>query len=261
MHLLCRSAPYPAHVRDLSFTLRGFAGLEEFRDGSNAVFALECRVPRRCIARQLLSSGTRLHPTLPTAAKCCCTKSDKPSCIKAASKPTACKDANPFASPCAQQEIQQICTSAYTDPSSMYRDFLSSEAIATSSGQNDSGLFELSFRDEVRRAPFEFTGAAASRWRIELPPRNNALDLDSVTDLIMQVNYTAREGGPALREVADRAAWRRLPGDGVRFFDVKSEFSTVFSQPTRGFGQRAPQQDLTLGNSEVVEPSTIVELF
>ncbi|KAF2272052.1 uncharacterized protein EI97DRAFT_237584 [Westerdykella ornata] len=172
---------------------------------------------------QLLSSATRLYPTLPTAAKCCCNKFNKPSCIKAASKLTACKDGmNPFASQSCAAE--QICTSAYTDPSTLHRDFLSSEAIATSTAQNDSGLFELSFRDEVRRAPFEFAGAVASRWRVELPLRNNAFDLDSVTDLILQLNYTAAEGGPALREVADRAAWRRLPGDGVRFFDVRSEF-------------------------------------
>ena len=222
---------YPGHylrrIKNISITIPCVVG---------PFVGVHCRL-------QLLSSGTRLYPTLPTAAKCCCNKSDKPRCIKAASKPTACKDANPFASPCAQQEIQRICTSAYTDPSSLHRDFLSSEAIATSSGQNDSGLFELSFRDEVRRTPFEFAGAAASRWRIELPPRNNAFDLDSVTDLIMQVNYTAREGGPALRDVADRAAWRRLPGDGVRFFDVRSEFPNEWrSAFGNEAGRRATQK-------------------
>ena len=36
------------------------------------------------------------------------------------------------------------------------------EAIATSSGQNDSGLFELNFRDE-RYLPFEFHGAMHDR--------------------------------------------------------------------------------------------------
>ena len=41
------------------------------------------------------------------------------------------------------------------------------EAIATSTGQNDTGLFELNFRDE-RYLPFEYAGAV-SRWRIELP--------------------------------------------------------------------------------------------
>ena len=41
------------------------------------------------------------------------------------------------------------------------------EAIATSSGQNDSGMFELNLHDE-RRLPFEFHGAVC-RLRIEMP--------------------------------------------------------------------------------------------
>jgi hypothetical protein len=40
------------------------------------------------------------------------------------------------------------------------------QSIATSSGQADSGLFELNFRDE-RYLPFEGAGAI-SRWRLEL---------------------------------------------------------------------------------------------
>jgi len=49
--------------------------------------------------------------------------------------------------------------------------YAATEAIATSNGQNDSGMFELSFRDE-RYLPFEFKGAISS-WRIELPQENN----------------------------------------------------------------------------------------
>ena len=46
-------------------------------------------------------------------------------------------------------------------------DFGAVQSIATSHAQNDSGLFELNFRDE-RYLPFEGAGAV-SEWRIELP--------------------------------------------------------------------------------------------
>lgn len=170
---------------------------------------------------QLLSSGIRMEPTLPTETKCCC-KKDAP-CIGPLPphRPSPCQDQT-------HAESQPVCVSAYADPNALTRDFLTTEAIATSSGQNDSGLFELSFRDEKLRAPFEFAGAAASRWRIELPPRNNAFDLESLGDFVVHLNYTAREGGPMLREVADRAVSKRLPGDGVRFFDVRAEFPSAW---------------------------------
>ena len=83
-------------------------------------------------------------------------------------------------------------------------------------------MFELSFRDE-RYLPFEYLGAV-SRWRIELPPENNYFDLDTLTDLVLHVSYTAREGGDALREAAAREARGRLPGDGLRLFDVRHDF-------------------------------------
>ena len=84
------------------------------------------------------------------------------------------------------------------------------EAIATSSGQNDAGLFELNFRDE-RYLPFEYLGAV-SRWRIELPPENNYFDLDTLSDVVLHLNYTAREGGEVLRD----AAARGRPGPAPR---------------------------------------------
>ena len=48
-------------------------------------------------------------------------------------------------------------------------------SIALSSGQNDSGMFELNFRDE-RYLPFE-GGGAISTWRMELPGRLPAVRL------------------------------------------------------------------------------------
>lgn len=63
--------------------------------------------------------------------------------------------------------------------------------IATSTGQSDSGLFELNFRDE-RYLPFEGAGAV-SRWRFGLPNEFRAFDYDAISDLVLHVRYTARD--------------------------------------------------------------------
>jgi hypothetical protein len=104
--------------------------------------------------------------------------------------------------------------------------YAATEAIATSSGQNDAGMFEVRFGDE-RYLPFEFQGAA-SCWRIELPPENNQFDLDTLSDLILHLNYTAREGGDLLRTAANEVAQRNLPGGGLQYFDVKREFPNAW---------------------------------
>lgn len=75
------------------------------------------------------------------------------------------------------------------------------QSVATSNGQNDSGLFQLDFRDE-RYLPFEGTGAISS-WRFELPSEVQQFDYQSITDLIIHVKYTAREGGSSLKTLAE----------------------------------------------------------
>jgi hypothetical protein len=100
------------------------------------------------------------------------------------------------------------------------------EAIATSSGQNDAGLFEVNFRDE-RYLPFEYHGAV-SRWRIEMPPENNFFDMDSLSDVVMHLNYTSREGGVALRRAAREATECRLPGAGWAQFDLRHDFADAW---------------------------------
>jgi hypothetical protein len=105
------------------------------------------------------------------------------------------------------------------------------DAIATSTGQNDSGLFELSFRDE-RYLPFEFAGAV-SRWRIELPRETNYLPRETITDCVFNLNVTAREGGEPLRRAAMREAQRHLPGGGIRLFDVRQDLPEAWARVTR----------------------------
>ena len=71
------------------------------------------------------------------------------------------------------------------------------EEIALSTGLNDSGLFTLNFDHDERYLPFEYTGAV-SRWQLAFPnPKDQAILLSSLTDIIVHVRYTARTGGRA----------------------------------------------------------------
>jgi hypothetical protein len=92
------------------------------------------------------------------------------------------------------------------------------QSIATSGAQNDSGMFELNFRDE-RYLPFEGTGVI-STWGIKLPTESNQFDLGTVSDVVLHIRYTAREGGAELAEKAIGA----LPSGGRRLFSLKHEF-------------------------------------
>jgi hypothetical protein len=142
----------------------------------------------------LLSSRTRIDPRLsPPAHRCC---SDR----RCFSEYEACAD----------------------DPR-LVREYAAREAIATSSGQADAGMFEVNFRDE-RYLPFEYFGAV-SCWRIELPRENNYFDMETLSDLILQMNYTAREGGDPLRRAAIDDARRHVPGEGWVIFDLRTDLA------------------------------------
>ncbi|WP_413793936.1 MULTISPECIES: neuraminidase-like domain-containing protein [unclassified Pseudomonas] len=70
------------------------------------------------------------------------------------------------------------------------------QQIALSTGVDDNGLFTLSFNDD-RYLPFEYTGAI-SKWQLTFPNPEAQKDLlASLTDVIVQVSYTARVGGGA----------------------------------------------------------------
>ena len=70
-------------------------------------------------------------------------------------------------------------------------------SIAVSSGQSDSGVFELNFKDE-RYIPFEGAGAI-SKWRIELSKEFRQFDYGTISDVVMHMRYTAVDGGNNLQ--------------------------------------------------------------
>jgi hypothetical protein len=75
------------------------------------------------------------------------------------------------------------------------------QSIVTSSAQADSGLFETNLRDE-RYLPFEAAGIAGSQWQLTLPSGVRQFDFDTITDVILHIRYTAREGGETLKTAA-----------------------------------------------------------
>jgi len=112
------------------------------------------------------------------------------------------------------------------------------QSIAVSHGQQDSGLFELNFRDE-RFLPFEGLGAI-SHWHLEVPRDTNAIDFASLSDVVVHLRYTARDGGGALRNAARSAIITPLPRSGVRVLSAAAQFPDAwqaFFSPT-GDGQR-----------------------
>ncbi|MBP1990484.1 Tc toxin subunit A-related protein [Paenibacillus eucommiae] len=74
------------------------------------------------------------------------------------------------------------------------------QSIVTSSASNDSGLFEANLRDD-RFLPFEGAGVQ-SIWRLELPAAFRQFDYNTISDVIVHVRYTARQGGAQLRDEA-----------------------------------------------------------
>ena len=178
----------------------------------------------------LLSSMTRVDPRLAgPLARCCPDRDHRDGGCGCAGR---CGDCRQECGRCGCDRGEPL-TGYLAEPGDprIVREYAATQAIATSSGQNDAGLHELSFSD-ARYLPFEFAGAVC-RLRIELPQENNRFDLDTVSDLVIHLNYTAREGGDTLRRAASEQAQRHLPGAGVRFLDVRHDLPEEWARLRR----------------------------
>jgi hypothetical protein len=83
-----------------------------------------------------------------------------------------------------------------TDDSRFVDYYGSTDLIVTSSGNNDSGMFETNLHDD-RFLPFEGAGAISS-WNLILPPQPRSFDSMTLTDVILHMRYTARSAGQPL---------------------------------------------------------------
>jgi hypothetical protein len=134
------------------------------------------------------------------------------------------------------------------DDDDRFSDYFGSlQSIVTSSGKHDSGMFETSLYDE-RVLPFEGSGVI-STWELQLPANPAAgercqFDYDTISDVIIHIRYTAREGGSPLRsramaEVGNAIARARAAGS-VRLLSMRHDFQTQWASfkdaaPDNGF--------------------------
>jgi hypothetical protein len=106
------------------------------------------------------------------------------------------------------------------------------QAIVTSSGSQDSGLFETNLGDE-RYLPFEGSGAV-SQWRLELPTDVAQFDHDTISDVVLHLRYQAREGGRVLRAAATAALQEKIAAaatvGSTRLLSVRHEFPTEWAR-------------------------------
>jgi Tc toxin complex TcA C-terminal TcB-binding domain len=112
------------------------------------------------------------------------------------------------------------------------------QSIVTSGGNNDSGMFETNLRDE-RFLPFEGAGAE-SKWKLELPASFRQFDYNTISDVILHIRYTARQGGAPL---ADKTVeyLKELVGEAnaaglTLLFSLKHDFPSEWHRFTTGTG-------------------------
>lgn len=110
------------------------------------------------------------------------------------------------------------------------------QSISTSRGEDDAGLFNLNFDDE-RYLPFEGSGAIGT-YTLELPQTLRPFDYGTISDVILHIRYTARDGGGALRKLAADTVRERLNVLALKTgriglfqaFDVRRDMADVWNR-------------------------------
>lgn len=107
------------------------------------------------------------------------------------------------------------------------------QSVVTSSAQSDSGLFDTNLNDE-RYLPFEAVGVAGSQWQLSLPADLPQFDFDTITDVILHIRYTARDGGKVLKTAAvknlEAVIKKAKMAGSVRLFSMRHEFPSQWAK-------------------------------
>jgi hypothetical protein len=111
--------------------------------------------------------------------------------------------------------------------------------IATSTAQNDAGVFALNFRDD-RYMPFEGAGAI-STWKLSLPRNFRQFDYNSINDVLIHISYTAeydelfRDRVETMNDAIEGTLLNILKNNSLaRSISLRQEFSTDFHRLTQG---------------------------
>ena len=110
------------------------------------------------------------------------------------------------------------------------------QSVVTSAASNDSGLFETNLRDE-RFLPFEGAGAVSS-WKLDLPGDHRAFDYATISDVILHVRYTARQGvNPVeVKTALDELFAEAGAADLALLLSLRQDFPTEWSAFVNGGG-------------------------
>lgn len=139
------------------------------------------------------------------------------------------------------------------DPAALRQDWASSQRIVLSKGSDDTGLFVLNY-DDPRYLPFEATGAV-SGWTLSMPPATNPVDFNSIADVILNVRYTAIDGGSAFgRDVTTLYTGTDKQYQNIRIntFDLNQAFAGSWYQLFQSKPDVNKQQTLTFPVSDNV---------
>jgi len=104
--------------------------------------------------------------------------------------------------------------------------FGTADSVVTSGAVSDSGMFETNLRDE-RFLPFEGAGAI-STWTLSLPAIPS-FDYATITDVILHVRYTARDGGAALAKPVYEYLKKQLPPPSASASDPAPTLALLLS--------------------------------
>ncbi|NUQ73768.1 MAG: hypothetical protein HUU21_09450 [Polyangiaceae bacterium] len=119
------------------------------------------------------------------------------------------------------------------------------KALSTSTGEDDAGMFQLDVRDE-KLLPFEGSGAI-STWTIEVPRITNRFPLHKVSDVVLHLRYTSRDGGANLRGAALSTGenGNRLK-KRMRVFSARGDFQVQWARFVQGEANPADGNRLDL---------------
>jgi len=121
-----------------------------------------------------------------------------------------------------------------TNPGSVWENWNNNQAIAVSTANNDSGMFQLNFNDS-RYLFFEGTGAV-SDWQLDMPKASNQFNFESISDVIINLRYTAYDGGEAFRNdlLNDADINPILKNyEGTKYFSMRQYYGTAWQQLLR----------------------------